>query len=491
MSLSLDRGIAFAVAILLLNFIAWRFLRLRNGRPRFIIRLALFASLSTGLWLMGANPLDPAPWRDNAPRHVLYQILELLWWLQAAELCSSVLGVVLLPPTLRRERLFQDVLRAITFMVAAVLAVAHVLAVPVGGLLATSGALAIILGLAVQSTLSDVFSGIVLNATQPFVVGDLVTIGKIQGEVVDSDWRATTLLNGQGNYVVVPNSVAAKEPIINESKPALVHGVVVPLRVPAHIRPALVLAALRDAIEATCGLLPQPAPTVAAKAIGPKVVEYEVVAFVESASSRTSVRNEMVDQIFRHLEVRGVSLGAGEIEGEGAAAPALRLLRRVPIFQSLDDTQVQALVGELTFGHFEQGEIIYRVTAECPDDRRALYIIASGVATFLVEHEGADLELRRLSPGDTVGQSGILTGVSVPLKLRAVGKVSVAILRRDALTPILRDHPDVSRAMLDLLVEYQARVGALESEIPATPSEKGIHLLQRLRAGMRRMHNLI
>jgi small-conductance mechanosensitive channel len=39
-------------------------------------------------------------------------------------------------------------------------------------LVATSGVVAIILGLALQNTLSDVFSGIALTLGRPYVIGD-------------------------------------------------------------------------------------------------------------------------------------------------------------------------------------------------------------------------------------------------------------------------------------------------------------------------------
>jgi small-conductance mechanosensitive channel len=47
---------------------------------------------------------------------------------------------------------------------------------PLQGLLATSGIIAIVLGLALQSTLSDVFSGISLNIEKPFRIGDEILL---------------------------------------------------------------------------------------------------------------------------------------------------------------------------------------------------------------------------------------------------------------------------------------------------------------------------
>lgn len=484
-----DRSIAFAVGILLVNFIAWRFLRTGVGRARLATRAVLFLILSIGMWSVGANPLYPAPWVDDPPRHMLFQALELLWWLQGAEVAAVVFGVVVLPSTLRRERLFQDVLRAAIYLGACVFAVAHVLAVSVGGLVATSGALAIILGLAVQSTLSDVFSGIVLNATQPFAIGDDVSIGSMQGKVVDSDWRATTLVNSQGNYVVVPNSTAAKQSIVNESRPPLVHGITVTVRVAERVRPAVIITALRDAIEGTVGLLAQPAPTARATRIDRLFVEYEVVTYVASAGEKDVRRNDLIDEVYRHLIVRGVAVGRRD--NDMPSMPGERLLRSVPMFQTLTNEQIAALAKTLDYKQYAPGELVHQVKAGGTDDVLSLYIVASGVAVVLVDRNGTEVELRRLVPGDAVGQSGILTGVSIPIKVRAIGKVVMVVLNKDALTPVLHDRPEVGQSMLDALLEYQSSVSERENEIPPEPPEQGKSMVQWLLDGMRRVHSLL
>ena len=56
--------------------------------------------------------------------------------------------------------------------------------------------LAIILGLALRSTLGDVFSGIALNLNRPYEVGDWIVLNDgTEGRVVETNWRATHLLN--------------------------------------------------------------------------------------------------------------------------------------------------------------------------------------------------------------------------------------------------------------------------------------------------------
>ncbi len=170
------------------------------------------------------SPIEGPSWPGQPVFQIVSQVLEIAWWLLGARLGIMLLDVVFMRKTWHRERLFQELLGAIVFVAALVAAIAYVLHWPVRGLIATSGALAIIIGLAVQSTLSDVFSGLVINTTQPYQPGDWIMVDGIEGSVVEMNWRATHILNAKGNTVVVPNNVAAKAKITNVSRPAALHG---------------------------------------------------------------------------------------------------------------------------------------------------------------------------------------------------------------------------------------------------------------------------
>lgn len=76
-------------------------------------------------------------------------------------------------------------------------------------ILAASGVLAMVIGLAIKSNIANIFSGIVLNVDKPFQVGDRVLItGKqgAKGKIIDIGWRSTTIRTGDGLLVTIPNS---------------------------------------------------------------------------------------------------------------------------------------------------------------------------------------------------------------------------------------------------------------------------------------------
>ena len=121
-----------------------------------------------------------------------------------------------------------------------------------------------------------------LNITQPFRLNDTVSIGEIEGRIVESNWRATKLIDSLGNLVVVPNSAAARATIVNLSEPSGLHGVTLTLDVDPAVRPAVVVGALERAAASSLDVLARPAPVAVVKAFGTNAIRY--------GSSATSTR---------------------------------------------------------------------------------------------------------------------------------------------------------------------------------------------------------
>lgn len=82
--------------------------------------------------------------------------------------------------------------------------------------LLSAGALAV--GLALQGTLGNVASGIMLALLRPYRIGDFVKINDKEGEVVGVDLFFTELLNYEGRTIHVPNGQAVSNAIVNHSR---------------------------------------------------------------------------------------------------------------------------------------------------------------------------------------------------------------------------------------------------------------------------------
>ncbi len=88
-------------------------------------------------------------------------------------------------------------------------------------ILAASGVLAMVVGLAIKSNIANVFSGIILNIERPFKIGDRIRVldkSGLSGEVIDITWRTTKLKTGDGPIVSFANGRITESVIQNDSQ---------------------------------------------------------------------------------------------------------------------------------------------------------------------------------------------------------------------------------------------------------------------------------
>lgn len=97
--------------------------------------------------------------------------------------------------------------------------VSQIFNLQIGPLLATSAAFSVILGLALQDTLGNLFAGIALQLDHNFEIGDWLEIyhgsQKTIGQVKEMTWRATTLIGWTDEVIVLPNRLMAGSQIAN------------------------------------------------------------------------------------------------------------------------------------------------------------------------------------------------------------------------------------------------------------------------------------
>ncbi len=83
--------------------------------------------------------------------------------------------------------------------------------------LATSAIFSLVLGLALQDTLGNLFSGVALQMDRPFQIGDWVEIQhggeKWSGQIQEMTWRATSIMTFSDELILIPNKTIAQSQI--------------------------------------------------------------------------------------------------------------------------------------------------------------------------------------------------------------------------------------------------------------------------------------
>ncbi|KAF2391576.1 mechanosensitive ion channel family protein [Pseudomonas frederiksbergensis] len=466
MSFVYAHPLSWSALLLVIDALLWHLAPLQKRVIRIGLRLALFMIFSAVIINAGVSPLQAPLFADDRVAQLGATALGIIWWLYAARVLTEVIGLVLMRRIGHSGRLLQDVIGALVFLVAIVAAAGYVLELPVKGLLATSGVVAIVVGLALQSTLSDVFSGIVLNTTKPYQVDDFVVIDGVEGKVLDIDWRATHLLTSAGTMAVVPNSVAAKAKIVNLSRPSNMHGVSISIQVPNHIRPRRVLDALDRTLQGSSTLLLNPAPKAVLKEAGETMSIYVASGFIAELSKKGDVRNQLFDLAHRHLEAAGISR-----QLDGVIEPSTRaraLLDEVKIFRSLSEDERDRLAQAMVPQQYTAGQVVLELN-EVPD---SLFVIATGVVSATVPDGTGQTEAGRMGPSEVMGEQSILTDTPSQASFTALTSCIIYRIDKSLTRDCMAQRGEVGRALNKLQAVRQQNSRLALMAVPA-PVKKG------------------
>jgi small conductance mechanosensitive channel len=114
---------------------------------------------------------------------------------------------------LMREFVVNVVVRAVQFT--GLMIAITMLEISIGPLLAVIGAAGFIVGFALQGTLSNFASGLMILAYRPFDVGDVVNIGGVAGTVDSMNLVSTYIKTFDNQRVIVPNNSIWGDTITN------------------------------------------------------------------------------------------------------------------------------------------------------------------------------------------------------------------------------------------------------------------------------------
>jgi small-conductance mechanosensitive channel/CRP-like cAMP-binding protein len=430
-----------------------RFLLRQYPAWRLVFQLVFFIALTVLLHHYDIVPYEVAPSDTPVFERIFIATAKIIWWINAAWLLTGSARVFLIFERRPREgQLIQDLVVGIVYLGAALSVVAYVFNAPVGTLIATSGVFAIILGLALQSTLADVFSGIALNFSKPYEVGDWIVLSDgTEGRVVETNWRATHLLNASNDLVVLPNSNLAKAQLTNLSSPNRNHGVKLRVRVLPTIAPSGIAEIMRTVLQSSNSIMLTPPPAVEIKSLDAQAIEFELSFRVRDFSAAPAARHEVYDLIYRHARAAGLVLAqpkeavtvAAAPQQAAAAAPratALRLIDAVPLFASLTEEEKQALAPTMTRRTHRKGETVVEQDVKLS----SLFVIRTGVLIVSRTEAGMEIELSRLSPGDYFGEAGLFTGAGEPGTIKALTFAVVYEVGQAALAKLMQDRPSIA-----------------------------------------------
>lgn len=169
-----------------------------------------------------------------------------------------------------------------TVIAASVLASLEAVGFETTSLLAVFASAGIAVGLALQGSLSNFASGVMLLVFRPFDIGDVVTIAGNTGAVQEIGLFATVLFTADGQKVIVPNSGVTGATIVNVTTRGT-RRTDVAVGVAYGADPVRVAEILTRAARSCELVLAEPEVTVGFVGLGASSIDFSVMAWCRSA----------------------------------------------------------------------------------------------------------------------------------------------------------------------------------------------------------------
>lgn len=187
-------------------------------------------------------------------------------------------------------------------------------------ILTTSAVLTIVLGLALQDTLGNLFAAISLQIDKPFELDDWIELKNgsdlISGQVKELSWRSTTLLAVTDEYITLPNRMIAQWQIVNFSARQRPFYRGYYFRVPYEASLDLVKKTLQKALTQIEDILTRPAPLIVVTEASDSWVMLKVVYAIKDYGQQYVIADKFFEVALSELQKQGVKLAPKKIQIE-------------------------------------------------------------------------------------------------------------------------------------------------------------------------------
>ena len=357
-----------------------------------------------------------------------------------------------------RERLpgiFIDLGRFILIIIGIGLLLSWVWGANIGGLITAVGVTSIVIGLAVQSAVGPVISGLLLLFEQPFKIGDWLDTPSAKGRVAEVNWRAIHIDTGNG-IQIVPNATLATGSFNNLSRASgAAFMSVATLTFDAGDPPGTVSTALRAVAEQ----LPAKLPGVAAKVVALGEAKYKVLVPIASPADESGTRALLLHRAWYAGQRAGLHLDGVKAQRKEKRAYIAEQVRAIGAGLGLDEEATTAMTLGSQLLRYAEGEIIQPVNT-IPD---AVGFITEGEASmFARAEEGRNLPIGELGVGDYFGGTA-LTRQRMLVGVVALTDVTVIAVPRQAMEDVIRRDHRLARQIGDSIeIRRKAAHEALE-----------------------------
>jgi branched-chain amino acid transport system substrate-binding protein len=240
-------------------------------------------------------------------------------------------------------------------------------------------------------------------------------------------------------------------------------------------------------------VLAEPPPRVLVAEFQDGKVSYQLDYWIGSYHGEPEIRSEIAAEMWRALDVAGISLIWLGDQAKTAPSPGHeerirekrklqvlesrfvpitratraeldRLLTRVDLFRHLDDEHRGAIADVMSRGEIEKGDVI----VEQGERSDSLFLVGEGLLEVCVTPPGGERRIiNRLCAAQVFGEMALLTGEARSATVRALLPSVIYSIAKEDFTAILRDTPELATTLGTILTQRRKATADLLQSIAA------------------------
>ncbi|HEX2269356.1 MAG TPA: mechanosensitive ion channel family protein [Pyrinomonadaceae bacterium] len=420
---------------------------------------------------MGTNP---SPSADTIISAVKLFLLGIIGYLLVRALNSLFFALAFRLKRIDAPTLIRNIFTIVAFTIFFLIAFTFLFPdVNLGALFTTSAIFGVILGLALQDTLGNFFSGISLQADRPFQVGDVITVGaqRHTGVVEEISWRALKIRTFTNHVVLIANSNAAREPIEVCPRGNL-NARIVFFNTLYSDSPAKTIHVVREAVREADNVSDKVTPVVRIRNLGDNGVDYEVKYWLNDYAKYNDTDALVRQRIWYAFRRAGLSFAyptrtlfverthkAPVRDGDGNAI--VERLSAVDLFAPLSVDETGMLAQAAVSHVFAPGETVIRAG----DPGSSMFVVHHGRVHVQVNENGRARTVATLNEGDFFGEMALFTGEPRTANVVALEETEVLEIGFAAMKRVFDNNPDLVESLSFIMAE---RRQGLESQADAS-----------------------
>lgn len=397
-----------------------------------------------------------------------FRVFKLLLWISIVVVIVRYLSFLVFGAALRNasEEDFSSLLRTVLTVVVYIVAFFIIFqtqfpSVELAPLFTGSAIIGIVVGLALQDTLGNLFSGIAIQADQSFQVGDIVKIGITgMGTVESISWRGVKIRTFQNKLLVISNSVIGKE-MLEIAPRSNLNARVVRFNTIYTTSPARVIQIVREAVRQVENVSPKRRPKVRIWDLGNNGIDWEVKYWATDYRRHNDTDALIRQRIWYAFERSGIDFAyptrtiytakqSEEVEVFVETADEIcERINSIPIFAPLSSEETQQISQSCHIRVFAPDEPII----EAGRSGDSMFIVHRGTVKVQVTENGIVRDLTKLRAGDFFGEMSLLSGEPRTADVIAETETKVIEIHQRILKPLFESKPELVRVISEIIEE--------------------------------------